>query len=308
MPNYPFFNKYRIFAGLLLCFSVAISGNAQDDPDDEIINVDYSMVVVNAVVTDQEGRYQNDLKIDDFQIFEDGIAQQADFLERESVSFAATILLDVSGSMQTRVSLARSAAIRFLQDIRADDHVAIYSFDSKVTLVQDFSNLKDFSSRFYNLEARGYTKMNDAIVQASIALKQRPEKRKAIVILSDGEDTRSKASSRKALRAAQDADASIYTVDMSGLAGSNRNRSQNRAILKKFASETGGRFVKTPGGRELRSAFAEIVRELGVQYTLGYHSTNNAEDGKWRKITIETSKEKAMVRARKGYFARTKDK
>ena len=99
-------------------------------------------------------------------------------------------------------------------------------------------------------------------------------------MLSDGSDNRSKSTTKAALKAAQSADATIYTVDMSPI-NSNQNRgNQNRAVLKKLSKETGGRFLKTPGGIAFRAAFAEIVRELGIQYTIGYQSSNEKEDGK----------------------------
>ena len=125
----------------------------------------------------------------------------ASFSLQES-PYAAVVLLDSSGSMEARFSLARSAAIRFLDGLRPEDVAAVYRFDSKVERVQEFSGGRDLAPMAYAIRAKGMTTLNDAIVEASKTLAERPEHRKAIVILSDGMDTYSKASSEKAVESA----------------------------------------------------------------------------------------------------------
>ena len=147
-----------------------------------------------------------------------------------------------------------------------------------------------------------WTVLNDAIYKAAKELEKRTEKRKAIVVLSDGADTKSGRSASKALKAALNANATIYTVDMSSInTGGGKGRMQNRGVLKNFAKKSGGRFIKTPGGIEMRKAFENIVKELGVQYTLGYYPSNTKKDGKWREIELKTSKKDINIRTRKGY-------
>ena len=263
-------------------------------------------MILNALVTDKNGSVIKDLDANSFELYEDGVKQTIDFVEPQSTPFAAAILIDVSGSMQNRVSLARSAAIRFLDGIRPDDRVSIFSFHRKVEKLQDFSNSKNLKSRVFDLQARGYTALNDAVYKAALELENRDELRRAIVVLSDGEDTRSGVSASKALKAAQKAHITIYTVDMSVMSPSHTRRRQNQAVLKKFASKTGGTFVATPGGVQLRKAFAEIVKDLGVLYTIGYSSTNQKTNGKWRKIKLTAKNEAQTVRTREGYYAKKK--
>ena len=130
---------------------------AQENDDDEVITVDSSIVVINAVVTDKDGKPVYGLKQDQFKVFEDGKEQPLDFFETQETPFAAVVLIDTSGSMEQRVSLARSAAINFLDGLRIDDNAAIFNFDSKVTPVQDFSNSRDIAERVYDLKAYGWT-------------------------------------------------------------------------------------------------------------------------------------------------------
>jgi Ca-activated chloride channel homolog len=274
---------------------------AQTD-DDEIIRVDSSTVVLNLSVTDTSGKAVHGLGLTQFKVFEDGVEQTVKSFDTEDLPFAAAILLDASGSMEERISMARSAAIEFLNGLRSDDSAAIFKFDSKVDLVQDFSSSRDIGDRFYDIKADGMTALNDAIFKAAEELSKRSEKRRAIIVLSDGADTFSKRSSDKALRAALLANAMIYTVDMS-VANTGGGNIQDRGALKNFAEKSGGRYVATPGGAKLRDEFSHIVAELGSQYTISYQPLNPRHDGKWHSIEVRITKPNLTIRTRKGYNA-----
>ncbi len=289
---------------LLSAILFALPVFAQTEDDDEPITVDSSLVLINATITDAKGKPVTGLKQNQFQVFEDGKEQKIEFFGYENTPFAAVILLDSSGSMEQRVSLARSAAIQFLDRLRTDDVATIYNFDSKISLVQDFSNSRDIYEGVFDIKANGMTVLNDAIFKAAEELSKRPEKRRAIIVLSDGADTQSKRSADKALKAALAANATIYTVDMSPInLGNSREKMQNQGVLKNFAEKSGGRFIATPGGVAMRDAFKNIVEELGIQYTIGYAPNNTAKDGKWRAIELKTSKTDLNIRTRKGYNA-----
>jgi Ca-activated chloride channel family protein len=274
--------------------------------DDDVVRVNTDLVVLNLTVTDKSGQYVPGLRLSDFTIFEDGKQVSAELISSFSVHespFAAVVLLDTSGSMESRLSLARSAAIRFLDGLRDEDVAAVYKFDTKVEQVQEFSTGRDLAPMAYGVRARGMTTLNDAIVDAAKALAGRPEKRKAIVVLSDGLDTYSKASSEKAIESALGIGASIYAVDMSATEGVGLRNQQSAAVLKGFAEKSGGRFVATPGGPALRDAFASIADELGHQYTIAYRPVNETRDGKWRKLNVKISRDDLVVRTRKAYRA-----
>jgi Ca-activated chloride channel homolog len=286
----------------ILCFNVVMAF-AQDD---DVVRVNTDLVVLNITVTDKSGQYVKGLKASDFKIYEDGVEVQpnmiADFSLQES-PYAAVVLLDSSGSMEARFSLARSAAIRFLDGLRPEDVAAVYRFDSTVERVQEFSGGRDLAPMAYAIRAKGMTTLNDAIVEASKKLAERPEVRKAIVVLSDGMDTFSKASGDKAVESALGIGASIFAVDMSALEVAGSTRRQSAASLKGFAEKTGGRFIETPGGPALRDAFTGIADELGRQYTISYRPLNKKRDGKWRTLEVKVSRDDLTVRTRKGYRA-----
>jgi VWFA-related protein len=259
------------------------------------------LVVLNATVLDKDGKFVGGLRRTDFQVFEDGQEQKLATFTAEETPFAAAVLLDTSGSMETRLTLGRSAAIRFLDGLREEDVAAIYSFDTKVQQWGDFSPGRDLPDRVFGLHTRTYTALNDAVLRAADDLAKRPEKRRAILVLSDGGENYSSASSDKALDHAMQAGATIYAVNMSEK-GASRDISA-AGILRNLADKSGGRYVASPGGQELRDAFASIAQELGHQYTLGYRPGNRARDGRWRAIQLKLTRPNVEVRTRKGYRA-----
>src|SRR5215510_4575449 len=278
---------------------------AQDD--DDVVRVNTDLVVLNLTVTDKAGQYVKALKKSDFKIYEDGVEVTPEMVSSFSMHespYAAVVLLDSSGSMEARFSLARSAAIRFLDGLRPEDVAAVYRFDSKVERVQEFSGGRDLAPIAYAIHAKGMTTLNDAIVEASKTLAERTEVRKAIVVLSDGMDTFSKASSDKAVESELAVGASIFAVDMSSIEVGGSGKRESATSLKGFAEKTGGRFVETPGGPALRDAFTGIADELGNQYTISYRPVNRKRDGKWHTLEVKlVSKDDLTARTRKGYRA-----
>lgn len=273
----------------------------RQDQDDDVIRVSTDLVVVNVTVIDKEGKFVTGLKRGDFQIFEDGVAQKTSTFSAEETPFAAALLLDTSGSMESRLTLGRGAAIHFLDGLREQDVAAFYNFDTKVEQLQDFSPGRDLPAKAYSLKSRTMTALNDAVLRAADDLAKREEKRRAIVILSDGGENYSRASADKALDHAMQANATIYAVNM-GEQGPARDIAAT-GVLRQFAEKSGGRYVDTPGGQQLRDSFAEIAQELGRQYTIAFRPTNRARDGKWHAIEVKVSRSDVTIRSRKGYKA-----
>src|SRR5438046_10050360 len=185
------------------------------EQDEDVVRVSTDLVVLNATVLDTGGKFVRGLKRGDFQVFEDGSEQQIATFSTEETPFAAAILLDISGSMESRLTLGRSAAIRFLDGLREEDVAAVYSFDSKGEQWQDFSPGRDLAPKVFGLKTKLMTALNDAVLRAADDLAKREEKRRAIVVLSDGGENYSRASADKALDHASQAGATIYTVNMS---------------------------------------------------------------------------------------------
>ncbi|MDX6612005.1 MAG: Ca-activated chloride channel [Blastocatellia bacterium] len=291
---------FGMAASFLLASPGSLKVSAQEQ-DDEVIRVNTDLVLVNVTVTDVQGQFVGGLKRTDFTLLEDGQPQTLFSFSSEETPFAAAVLLDTSGSMEKRLSLGRSAAIRFLDGLRSEDVASIYRFDTSVNRLQDFSSGRDLPPSVYSAQTRGMTVLNDAVLRAAEDLSKRPEKRRAVIVLSDGGENGSNSSSSKALERALSAGATIYAVNMSVNDGARDLR--GAGVLRNYAEKSGGLYIPTPGGQELRDSFATILAELGHQYTLAYRSSNRARDGSWRAIEVKVPRPGITVRTRKGYRA-----
>ncbi len=301
--------NYFAATALVYCLSfpfVAAQQQRQGVDNDDVVRVNTDLVVLNMTIVNSKGEYVHNLRRADFELREDGNKQTISNFSVEETPFAAVVLLDTSGSMEERLSIARAAAISFLDGLRADDVAAVYKFDSKIEQVQDFSQSRDLAPLAYGLRAKGMTVLNDAVMHAANDLAARPEKRRAIIILSDGADTHSSASKNKAMERALAVGATVYTVDMSAASNpaARVQLESGSGVLRELAVKSGGRYIATPGGTTMREAFAQIVEELNNQYTIAYQSTNRLRDGRWRSIEVNVSRPPdASIRTRKGYRA-----
>lgn len=285
---------------LLLIILLVLPVLAQGD---ETIRIETDLVLINATVTDISGRFIPNLKQHDFILREDGQPKEIAHFAAEDAPFAATILIDMSGSMKTRLRRARIAAAQFAEAIRQDDVVSVYGFNTEVNLLQDFSSSRDISPELWEMEARGLTRLYDCMHEAIEALSRRKEQRRAIILISDGEDTRSSQNANTVLKKALDEDISIYTIDIADASNiSSINQIRTAEVLKNFSSKTGGQYIRSVGGQQLSERLLEIARELRAQYTLGFYP--DKRDVRWHKLTLEVVEHSGtplQVRARQGY-------
>ena len=284
----------------------------RDNPEqkDDTVKLHSDLVVVNLVVTDAAGKYAHGLSAKDFSVIEDGAAQTVNDFTAEEASFAAAILIDMSGSMEYKFGLVRGAAASFIDHIRDNDQIAVYGFNNKVKMFQDFTDLRDISEYIWDAKAEDTTRLYDCADEALVALEKRPEKRRAILLISDGWDTTSnKATFDSVMKKSLAAGVTIYTIDLiddgqrvgSGSEMVGLRRGQNE--MREFAAQTGGRYVHSPQGDKLEEAFNKIVEELRNQYTLTYYSSNPKRDGRWRKLNVTAARPGLTTRSRKGYWA-----
>jgi Ca-activated chloride channel family protein len=314
----------RYWLTLLLLFSLIVlaAAQAQDPPrkandkpqgqpsedgagEDDKISVETNLVVVNVTITDMRDRFVSGLKPSEFSVLEDQVPQKIVSFSYEETPFSAVILLDTSASMEPKMSLARAACARFANGLREGDAVAIYSFGgTKIRMLQDFTELRDVADEVWDLKAEGNTPLYDGMITSAAALGKRSEKRRAILLVSDGADTSSRHSLEDAIRKVTASGIAVYAVDLSDSALYHAASQDNGAqVLREFCVKTGGRFFRTPGGSKLRDAFTLTVEELRNQYTLTYEPSNDRRDGRWRAIEVRLNRPKMNVRTRQGYHA-----
>lgn len=292
-----------IIVMLHLGMGLTLSASLQQSPQ-ESVSLSSHLVLLNLTVTDARSAYVGGLRQEDFSIFEDGMPQTIAFFGSEETPFAAAILIDVSGSMQQMIRIACAAARNFAQKMRGDDVFAVYVFADRVARVQDFGTYPELDEIVWHIQPEGYTALYDGVYQAVQDLRQRPERRRAILVLSDGADTRSRHSLTEAMKVAAEASVTIYTVNLMDPRYARRAEAlQAMGALRAMAEKTGGRYIADPGGTRMYEAFDEIVEELRHQYTIGYYPTPEKTDGKWHKISVKVSRPGVRVRTRPGYRA-----
>jgi VWFA-related protein len=289
---------------------VASASAGTDDPQTGIVTLHKRVDEVNLlfIATDKHGKFVRDLTQSDFTILDDHKPPQAIFNFRRETDLPLDLglLIDVSGSVNSRFDFEQSAATSFLQHtIRAGfDRAFIVGFNSQSQLAQDFTdNVQLLSVGVHKLHDGGGTALYDAIYRISKEkfLKDRPDHpvRKAIVLVSDGEDNQSEVTRAQAIEMAQRAEVIIYAIstDDSGLVLRGDN------VLEQLASSTGGRAFFPFKMKDVTHSFAAIEDELRSQYVVSYKPADFETDGRYRSIEVSTLKKDLQVRSRKGYFA-----
>jgi Ca-activated chloride channel family protein len=294
----------RVLAAAI-CLISAFGGREQHRSEQEpILRLEAPLVLLNVTVTGDDGRYVRKLSERDFTILEDGRPQPIAHFSAEEPPFAIAILLDVSGSMERTLRIARAAARGFVQGLREHDVFALYAFATRFAQIQPFGSHPDIEPDVWSLKAEGYTALYDCLVSAARDLAERPEKRRALLLLSDGADTASRASLDDALREALAANVTIYAVDLMDEASvSPAEVLRARQALRTLSEQTGGRYIRDPGGAQMYATFQAIVQELGHQYTLGYYPALERRDGRWHRIDVRVARPGVTVRTRRGYYA-----
>lgn len=269
------------------------------------------VVSLNITVTTPDQQFVTDLDERDFQVYEDGVQQQISFFTRSQLPIALSLLLDTSASMDDKMTTAQNAAIGFARRLRAEDLAQVVDFDSRVTILQGFTNDgAALEKAIRGTAAGGSTSMYNAIYIALNEMKklraQSAEdiRRRAIVVLSDGEDTSSLLPFEEVLELAKRAETVVYTIGIrSRDQGGTRGFREAEFVLKQLAHETGGRSFFPTSVEELPTIYTLIASELSSQYTVGYTSKNPRRDGGWRRVVVRTTRPNVITRTKQGYYA-----
>ncbi|HWQ34644.1 MAG TPA: VWA domain-containing protein [Blastocatellia bacterium] len=294
-------------------------GPQKRDPDDPPVRINSDLVTLVATVAPPAGAKAGALTRDDFEVLEDGVKQElSDFARDPDVELRMVMLFDTSSSIAQRLRFEQRAAARFFERVmREQDQAALFSVATDVTVLQDFTSKTSLLTRAVKLmRAKGATSLYDAIWLASEYLKP-TRGRHIIVLVTDGGDTTSSRDLKSALAAAHDADAVIYAIFTGNLSTSlNVQDLAAERALAALTTETGGEVyrprinpeatdeqIDDQSIRELDGVFERLAEQMRTQYLLGFYSTNEARDGKFRKLAVRVKKPGYTVRARSGYYA-----
>jgi Ca-activated chloride channel family protein len=279
------------------------------------IGVNVDLVVVHTSIYDKNNHFISGLTKNDFRIFEDGVEQDMTSFSQEDVPISLGILLDLSGSMRGKIEDVNKAALAFIQASNPQDQVFLIGFNDEVELLQDFSSdIDEISDSLENIVVTGGTALFDAIYLGVQKAHAGTDPKKAVVVITDGEDRDSYYAMDELLAKVQESDVQVYSIGFlnevpeTSLFGRWSKTVPEKAhdALERIADETGGKAFFPKQISEINRIVAEIAAELRNQYSLGYISSNALRDGSWRRLKIELKPAKAIgarLRFRRGYYA-----
>jgi VWFA-related protein len=291
--------NHRLRLVVALVLSAGVIASAQ------VFRQGIDLVVVNATVTDKDGRPVLGLQRSDFSVFEDGVEQPISQFTGERVPISLGILVDVSDSMfGARIADARRAIDRFVLDLlRPEDEAFLMVFNHEPELIQDWTQPpRQLAGRLDAAKPFGGTAIYDAVLRAGPLFDRRKHQRCGLVIVSDGEDTASDARLQEALAALRKTDAFVYAIAIDAPSGPAINRHFSPDALREITGQNGGYTAVIHLSAELADATERIADELNHQYTLGF-SAPHGSDGRYHLLRVRTHNGTQLARARRGYYA-----
>jgi Ca-activated chloride channel homolog len=290
---------------ILICAGAFLHGQQPPKKSQApIFRVGVETVFLKVSVSDPLNRYVTGLEKESFKVYEDKVEQTIDHFTQESAPVSVGIIFDVSGSMKdnNNIQKAKNAIVRFLESGNPDDEYALITFNERTSLVQSFTRQSStVRSEIALKQAGGRTALYDAVYMGLDQIKGGKNEKKALILITDGEDNSSRYSISEVREFAKESDVQIYAVGEQGLLG------YGRSLIQGIVSLTGGRAFFPSTFNELDYYIDLIHAELRNQYVLGYSPTNKVHDGKWRKIQVKLDPPEGLpklsVHAKEGYYA-----
>jgi VWFA-related protein len=325
-------NAFRAYLGWMLvsavltCAAAAQSANQQDDQNVPTFKANVNVVNLFFNVKDKHNTLIPNLTKDSFQVFEDGKPQTIKYFNANTdLPLTLGMLIDTSGSQMQVLPMEQEIGAAFLSEVlQKKDLAFVINFDLDADLVQDFTNSSHELRVALNKvkinappcggapglgggplpsSCNGGTVLYDAVYLAAQEKLRQEVGRKALIVLTDGQDEGSKLKIQDAIEAAQKSDAIVYVLLIADRGFYGGIGYGGDSAMKKLAEQTGGRVINVGNNdKKLKEAFDQIASEMRSQYNIGYTPTNNKQDGSFRKIEIKT-KEGYKVQSRSGYYA-----
>ena len=299
--------KFAAAAAAFLLVSAALLIAADDvkpasTPRPAVFRSNVEMVVVRAAVIDPLNRYVVGLEREHFKLFDNRVEQTLTHFSNDNAPLSVGIILDISGSMSANLPGAKSSVIRFLQQGTPQDEYFLVTFSDRTAVVQDYTGKADeIRNSIGIVQAKGRTALYDAVYAGLQKLSEAHHDKKALLVITDGEDNTSRYTFSDVRELAKESDAQIYVIGEKG------DQGYGRAIISELVSLTGGRAF-FPSSLKSLDYYCDLIHtELRNQYVLGYTPNNPTQDGKWRKIKVQLQPPEGLpklnVHAKEGYFS-----
>lgn len=313
----------------------AVARSTAQAMDDQTLIVNTDLVSLTVTVTDRDGRYIEGLDKSAFAVYDDKLRQEIAFFSDEDAPISVGIVFDMSGSMSgEKIIRAREAVARFIETSHPRDEYFLIAFDSRARLLMDRTHdSAAILKKVAFVQPGGRTALYDAAYLGVEKLLRGMHERRALIVISDGEDNSSRYSLKELVRQVKESGVLVYTVgilDQPVSSDTSHTREQwmqrsvtqrfspvesashqfNRMTLEELSIPSGGRALLAHNSTEMTDVFERIALELRHQYSIGYRPANFAGDGKWHRVKIKVTPPAGfphvVVRAREGYYAVSK--
>jgi len=274
------------------------------------IMVDVNLVLINVTVTDPMNRLVTGLDKENFTLYEGSSKQEIKHFSSEDAPLSLGVIFDISGSMKDKIDKAREAVVEFFRTANPQDEFFLVTFADKPDVLSEFTgSVEDIQGKLVYAVPKGRTSLLDAVYLGMNKMRDGQNSKKALLIISDGGDNRSRYTEGEIKSMVKEADVQIYAIGIYDQWASTDEERHGPALLSEIAEVTGGRAYTLSSPNELADTATKIGMELRNQYVLGYRPTNAVRDGKWRKVKVKLMPPKELpplhVYARTGYYAPT---
>lgn len=288
-----------------------------DAPGGKSFQIRVDMVSLPVVVTTAAGGYVTDLRREDFRVLDDGVPQEIAAFASVEEPVSVALMLDTSDSMRKHEGIIRNEATRFVGFLKKEDRLAILSFNDDVVLWEPFSLYGNKNpAALGRMDFKGMSAVYEAVWLGLEQVLRHEYGRKALVVFSDGIDTRSRTvTEEETLRLARETEAAIYAVcfrpaertfgrfPAPGGGGASAGNEAGRAYLARLAGSSGGTLAEARKTDDLSTAFRKIARELSSRYSIGYYPSNLERNGAFHRVEVRLKRNGYTVRTREGYYA-----
>jgi Ca-activated chloride channel family protein len=288
----------------------AVTGTAGTKlrPGGGVIRMNVDMVLVPVTVTDPMNRLVTGLEQEDFKIFEGSGEQKIRSFAAEDAPVSIGIIFDLSGSMTSKLIRARESILQFIKTANPQDEFFVIGFNDRPELIEDFtSSVDDISARLATVRSGHRTALLDAIYYGVAKMKEARHERKALLVVSDGGDNRSRYTEGEVKSQVRESDVEIYSIGIFDPYAATPEERTGPVLLNELCEETGGRMFRVDDLSEMSDIAEKISTELRNQYVIGYTPRDLHRDGKWRKVKVKLNPPQGLppltVHARTGYYA-----
>jgi len=274
----------------------------------ERIRVDVNLVLIPVTVTDPLNRLVTGLERDNFFVYEGNVLQKIKSFSAEDTPVSIGIIFDLSGSMTNKLLRARDSIIEFLHTANPQDEFFVIGFNDRPELIEDFtSSVDDIEARLMSVRAGKRTALLDAIYFGVNKMKQAKNERKALLIVSDGGDNRSRYTENEVRNIIRESDTQIFSIGIFDQYAATPEERTGPVLLNDVSEETGGQLYRVDDIADMGDIATKISAELRNEYVIGYRPDDARKDGKWRKVRVRLDPPAGLppltVHARTGYYA-----